>query len=514
MPETPSIEVSEDQEKTTSEQPAVHLFAKSKKAALYYANMRKKIESAQNMSIDQTLPSSGTNRVAPKAQYDLKPLEPRLSYSYSEQNLSNNVNPNGDGFLKPQQTLSNGHSRHASAFSLANSVYLSANGTPRAAPYGSHLDLASAGRIDGSSTKNVFAFRVMSDGSVEERAELISAASSASYVTIPTEENSSPSGPSPPSFPECQVVGCNHGGSGSGSDNSVRSSDGGRVAAGHCAASMLTSSYRPPPLPFAHHPNQRHRYYPYQVQALNSAAPTSTIEDSDMSNRVAYDTNPLHNAPSLLPTTSLINELDTCTTRHRGELTGPEKYEYDLRRAQLKASSRTSALLAGFAMVALVELQYDESTPAALLVILGFVTTILVSVHLIALMTSTCILPHIEASGCTEDSPHKQLEFFITMSWTFSTCIGLLLFLVEIVLIFFVKFSGVKYMQGAWIMLVLLVPVFIAFGVISYKIHHLQQQHSVNRVNTKLDNMQDMINSHDHNHDRPKIDRVSPIQVV
>lgn len=37
--------------------------------------------------------------------------------------------------------------------------------------------------------------------------------------------------------------------------------------------------------------------------------------------------------------------------RHRGELSLIEKYRYDLSRAQLKASSRTSALLAGFAMV-------------------------------------------------------------------------------------------------------------------------------------------------------------------
>jgi calcium release-activated calcium channel protein 1 len=144
-------------------------------------------------------------------------------------------------------------------------------------------------------------------------------------------------------------------------------------------------------------------------------------------------------------------------------------------------------------MVALVELQYDENTPHLLLVTLGIVTTLLVSVHLIALMMSTCLLPHIEANGCTQDSPHNRLHFYIELSWLFSTCIGLLLFLLEIGVIFFVKFDAVNFILGAYITTAILVPVFIIFVVISCLIHRERFSHTVDRVGTKVDDFENII---------------------
>lgn len=148
-------------------------------------------------------------------------------------------------------------------------------------------------------------------------------------------------------------------------------------------------------------------------------------------------------------------------------------------RAKLKATATTSELLSGFAMVAMVELQINDPTavPEWLFVMFAVCTTVLVSVHIFALMISTYLLPNVEAisklqvSRLVTESPHERMRGFIELAWAFSTVLGLFLFLVEIAILCWVKFWDYSF-TAATASTIIVIPVLIVFVAFAVHFYH------------------------------------------
>uniref|UniRef100_A0A3Q3WVE8 Uncharacterized protein n=1 Tax=Mola mola TaxID=94237 RepID=A0A3Q3WVE8_MOLML len=177
-----------------------------------------------------------------------------------------------------------------------------------------------------------------------------------------------------------------------------------------------------------------------------------------------------------------------------------------LSRAKLKASSRTSALLSGFAMVAMVEveLEMQYNYPPVLLIAFSVCTTVLVAVHLFALLISTCILPNVEAVSnihnlnSVSESPHERMHHYIEMAWGFSTALGILLFLAEVVLLCWIKFLvtnptpvavGNSGWQAALASTIIMVPVGVIFLIFTVHFYRSLVRHKTERHHQEIEEL-------------------------
>ncbi|CAF0921727.1 unnamed protein product [Brachionus calyciflorus] len=231
-------------------------------------------------------------------------------------------------------------------------------------------------------------------------------------------------------------------------------------------------------------------------------------------------------------------------------------YNLRVHKSKLKAVTRTSALLSGFALTAMVELNFNfandtqnnqqsnenqtsilanntnslnnqanqkKQIPDSVYIIFSLTTCLLIGVHMLALMISTCILPQLEASTSepvdtdrhliqhefnflnqTVDYsnfetnktysylknnsksklkdiailndreivfPYQNFHKCIEAAWIMSTIMGIFLFIVEIGFIVYIQFYPISHLAaltGVFVMIPILI-LFIIFTIVFYK---------------------------------------------
>ncbi|XP_074641168.1 calcium release-activated calcium channel protein 1-like [Tubulanus polymorphus] len=141
-------------------------------------------------------------------------------------------------------------------------------------------------------------------------------------------------------------------------------------------------------------------------------------------------------------------------------------------RGKLKATSSTSGLLAGFAMVNMVELQIEKDTPEGLLIAFSAVSTLLVCVHVFALLISTCLLPNLEisrwhAKNQSQENLYRRLSIFVETAWIMANGIGIALFTFCVCVQCWVKFYTFSF-AASLAPSIIAIPIFVGFVVFVY----------------------------------------------
>jgi len=152
-----------------------------------------------------------------------------------------------------------------------------------------------------------------------------------------------------------------------------------------------------------------------------------------------------------------------------------------------------------------VSLEVDKEYPTALLVTFCVVTTLLVVVHLISLMISTCLLPNMEVYREYRDysiygSPDSSFKKHIEVAWILSTGIGLVLMMMDIGLLIGIKFF--PFAAFTWVMTsggIIVVPATIGFIYFAAKYyqklllsHFGKQKHELERNAEMVTEMDDV----------------------
>ena len=152
----------------------------------------------------------------------------------------------------------------------------------------------------------------------------------------------------------------------------------------------------------------------------------------------------------------------------------------------------------------MVEAQIEEGVPDGLLIAFSVCTTLLVAVHLLALMISTCILPNIEAVSnvhnvtAVSESPHDKMHWYIELAWIFSTGVGILLFLAQMAILAWVRFHSFsnKAPIASTAIIIPAIVIFLAFAVHFYRQLIAHKYERSTKGLEELESMANQLDSH------------------
>ncbi|CAG7816211.1 unnamed protein product [Allacma fusca] len=172
-----------------------------------------------------------------------------------------------------------------------------------------------------------------------------------------------------------------------------------------------------------------------------------------------------------------------------------------LSKSKLSGVAEMASFMAGFAVVATVELQInDDGTSPYLLTAFVVTTSLLVATSMMTIMISTCILPQLDAvskmSKCPSDeilrSPHDALIRFIDLSWILANTVSLFLFTLDVILVCWVKFTHFS-LEASIAATAIMSPVLLIiliFGVIFYRKIIMHQYDIFSKRFLELEEMQ------------------------
>lgn len=138
----------------------------------------------------------------------------------------------------------------------------------------------------------------------------------------------------------------------------------------------------------------------------------------------------------------------------------------------------------------MVEISLDEhidsQTTIPLIITYSTLTCLVVSVHLLALLISTCMLPLLEANSILDDATYQNMHIYIEFAWILSTGFGIFLFLLEITIVCWVKFFFVK-RSAAIAATIVIIPVIFLFCTFSMHFHRRLVTSKIHQHQNQLD---------------------------